>query len=72
MALLRLSLHSTINSTSDFGRSYLKGIRANIELLVYSVTCCWPYLPKAQSYKIKKWKVATKNQIGLRKQLTTQ
>jgi hypothetical protein len=38
----------TINSTSDWTlwtlyRSYFKGITTNIELQVYSVTCCWPY-----------------------------
>jgi hypothetical protein len=35
----------TVNSTSDYtlwtlSRSYFKGISANIELQVYSVTCC--------------------------------
>jgi hypothetical protein len=39
----------TVNSTSDYTlwilyRSYFKGISANIELQVYSVTCCWPYV----------------------------
>jgi hypothetical protein len=39
----------TINSTSDYAlwtlySSYFDGIRANIELQVYSVTCCWLYV----------------------------
>jgi hypothetical protein len=39
----------TVNSTSDYTlwtlhRSYLKGISANIELLVYCVTCCRHYI----------------------------
>jgi hypothetical protein len=38
----------TVNSTSNFAlwtlyRSYVRGISANIELQVYSVTCCWRY-----------------------------
>jgi hypothetical protein len=43
-----LSSIGTINSSSDytlwtFYRSFFMDIRANIELQVYSVTCCWPY-----------------------------
>jgi hypothetical protein len=39
----------TVNSTSDHGlwtlyRSYFKGIKASIELEMYSVTCCCPYI----------------------------
>jgi hypothetical protein len=39
----------TVNSTSDYTlrtlyRSYFNGIRANIELQVYSMMCCWPYV----------------------------
>jgi hypothetical protein len=38
----------TVNSTSDYTlwtlyHSYFKGISANIELQLYSMTCCWPY-----------------------------
>jgi hypothetical protein len=39
----------TFNSISDYTlctlhRSYFNRISANIELQVYSVTCCWPYI----------------------------
>jgi hypothetical protein len=45
---LRVSGH-TVNSTSDYTlwtlyRSYFKGISANIELQIYSLTCCWSYI----------------------------
>jgi hypothetical protein len=47
--ILYICIICTVNSTSDYTlwtlyRSYFEGIRSKIELQVYNVTCCWPYI----------------------------
>jgi hypothetical protein len=51
------SRYSTVNSTPDytlrtFHRSYFKSVRSNIELQVYSVTICWPYITQVLNFII--------------------
>jgi hypothetical protein len=51
-ALRKYSQHSPNHTLWTLYRSYFKVIRANIELQVYSVTCCGPYsLPNCMNCK---------------------
>jgi hypothetical protein len=47
----QLNVQSTAHQTIHFGlgtyRLYFKGISTIIELQLYSVTCCWPYVAKS-------------------------
>jgi hypothetical protein len=52
--LFKSKVQSTAHQTIHFGLLPLISISANIELQVYSVTCCVPYLRKPSITRIKR------------------